>query len=79
MSHDQSKEMTIKDKTKSSKRHASGCRPKLGGAQLKLGLTPINKRDFKIWRLVLHVAAEKCPWLWIDFDRNGVEQERHRV
>ena len=25
----------------------------------RLGLTPINKRNFKIWRLVLHDAAEE--------------------
>jgi len=59
MSHDHSKEMAINDKTKSSKRHTSSCQPKLGGTQPKLGLTPINKRNFIIWRLVLHAAAEE--------------------
>ena len=79
MSHDQSKELTIKDETKSSKRHASGCHPKLGGAQSKLGLTPINKRNFKIWRLVLHVAAEQCYCVWTDCGRVSIEQEWYRV
>jgi len=64
---------------KSSKRHASGCHPKLRGAQSKSGLTPIKKRNFKIWRLALHVAAEKCHWVWTDCGRVGDEQDRHRV
>ena len=29
--------------------------------------------------LVLHIAAEKCHWLWTDCGRDGVEQERYRV
>ena len=45
----------------------------------KLGLTPINKRNFKIWRLVFHVAAEECYCVWTDCGWVGVEQERHRV
>jgi len=63
-------------RTESSKRHASGCHLKLGGAQPKLGLTPINKRNFTIWRLVLHVAAEECYCMWTDCGRVGVEQHR---
>ena len=35
--------------------------------------------NFKIWRLVLHVAAEECYCMWTDRGRVGVEQERHRV
>jgi len=45
-----------------------------GGTQPKLGLTPINKRNFKIWRSILHAAAEKCQWLWSDFERDDVER-----
>jgi len=44
------------------------------GPQPKLGLTPINKRKFKIWRLVLHVAAEECYCVWTDCGRVGVKQ-----
>ena len=33
--------------------------PEIGRCPNKLGLTPINKRNFKIWRLVLHDAAEE--------------------
>ena len=44
--------------------------------QPKLGLTPINKRNFKIWRLILHVAAEECYCVWTDCGRVGVEQHR---
>ena len=44
------------------------------GPQPKLGLTPINKRNFKIWRLVLHVAAEECYCVWTDCSRVDVEQ-----
>ena len=51
-----------------------GCHSKLGVPQPKLGLTPINKRNFKIWRLVLHVAAEECYCVWSDCGQVGVEQ-----
>jgi len=82
MSHDQSKELTINDMKRKEQRVRKGmlgCHPKLGGAQPKLGLTPINKRNFKIWRLVLHVAAEECHCVWTACGRVGIEQERHRV
>jgi len=50
-----------------------------GVPQPKLGLTPIKKRNVKIWRLVLHVAAEECHCVWTDFKRDGAEQERYHV
>ena len=39
-----------------------------------MGLTPINKRNFKIWRLVHRVAAEEYYCVWTDCSRDGVEQ-----
>jgi len=64
-----------KIKQRVRKRHASGCHPKLGGAQTKLGLTPINKRNVKIWWLVSHTAAEELSLI---ADKT-FEQERHHV
>jgi len=53
-----------------------GCHPKLGGAPIKIGTRPHKQKYFKIWRLVLHVAAEKCYCVWTDCEGESVEQER---
>ena len=76
MSHDQSIELAL-DMKRWNKEFEKACRDatqKFGGAQPKLGLTPIKKRNFKIWQLVLHVAAEECYCVWTDCGRVGVEQ-----